>query len=337
MSELDSHIVDQYLSASVSGFKRLQSIQKFSDGQSNPTYLLKADSGNYVLRKKPAGNLLKSAHAVEREYRVMKALASTDVPVPETFHLCEDESIIGSVFFLMAYVPGEIVWHPSLPDATPEQRRCAYDSMNQTLSAIHTVNVEGVGLSDFGKPGNYFARQTSRWVRQYRDTETQTITEMDAIIDWLTNNMVEDDGRVSLVHGDFRIDNLVFDQDSLRVRAVLDWELSTLGHPFADLAYQCTLWRMQPDAALAGLAGINRDALGIPTETEYVDAYCQRCGLSGIPNWTFFQVFSLFRMAAIVQGVKKRALDGNASADKAYALRVGSLAEPLAKEAAALL
>jgi aminoglycoside phosphotransferase (APT) family kinase protein len=337
MSELDRDIVDQYLSASVDGFKRLHSIEKFNDGQSNPTYLLRAESGDYVLRKKPTGTLLKSAHAVEREYRVMKALAHTDVPVPETFHLCEDESVIGSVFFIMAFVPGKIVWHPTLPDATPEQRRRAYDSMNQTLSAIHSVDVNAVGLSDFGKSGNYFARQTSRWVRQYRDTETDTIAEMDTVIDWLTHNMVEDDGRVSLVHGDFRIDNVVFDSQGVRVQAVLDWELSTLGHPYADLAYQCALWRMQPDAALAGLAGIDREALGIPTEAAYVDAYCQRCGLSGIPNWTFYQVFSLFRMAAIVQGVKKRALDGNASADKPYALRVGSLTEPLAKEAAALL
>lgn len=339
MSQADLNVdaLSRYLSAHIPGFKSITSIEKFSDGQSNPTYRLVNSSGEYVLRRKPPGKLLKSAHAVDREYRVMRALANTDVPVPITYHLCEDASIIGSEFFVMAYVSGKTFWNPALPELDVSARKHCYDQINQTLAAIHSVDVHAVGLLDYGKAGNYFARQTSRWTGQYQATETEHIPAMHAVMAWLDDNMVEDDGRVSLVHGDFRIDNLMFDAKGQNVLAVLDWELSTLGHPFADLAYQCSLWRLPPDAALAGLAGVDRVKAGLPTETEYVQRYCERTGVSSIDNWNFYVVFSLFRMAAIVQGVKKRALDGNASADSDYALRVGSLTTPLANEAASLI
>jgi len=337
MNDPDVQTLDVYLRAHLPNFKRLKHFKKFSNGQSNPTYRLTADSGEYVLRRKPSGELLKSAHAVDREYRVMKALENTDVPVPTALHLCEDRSIIGSEFFVMSYVPGRTFWNPALPELDVSQRKTTYDELNKTLAAIHTVNLDEAGLTDFGKPGNYFSRQTSRWTQQYLATETEDIPAMNAVIAWLDNNMIEDDGRVSLVHGDFRIDNLMFDEKGKSVQAVLDWELSTLGHPFADLAFQCSLWRLPPDAALAGLAGIDRKKNGLPLETEYVERYCQRTDVTRIDNWKFYQVFSLFRMAAIVQGVKKRALEGNASAGIDYALRVGSLTSPLATEAASLL
>ncbi len=336
-TRLNPASLGHYLSAHIPGFHNIRSIEKFNDGQSNPTYRLLCDSGQYVLRRKPPGKLLKSAHAVDREYRVMTALANTEVPVPKTFHLCEDESIIGSDFFIMEYVAGQTFWNPALPELDASVRQRCYDEINRTLAAIHSVDIHAYGLSDYGKAGNYFARQTSRWTGQYRATETEHIPAMDAVIAWLEQNMVEDDGRVSLVHGDFRIDNLMFDADGKQVLAVLDWELSTLGHPFADLAYQCALWKLPPDAALAGLAGIDREKMGLPTEEQYVERYCDRTGVSGLDNWNFYVVFSLFRMAAIVQGVKKRALEGNASAASDYALRVGSLTTPLANEAATLL
>lgn len=336
-TELNVQNLGAYLSAHVPNFKRLNRIEKFSNGQSNPTYRLTSDSGEYVLRRKPSGELLKSAHAVDREYRVIRALGNTDVPVPKALHLCEDRSVVGSEFFVMSFVPGRTFWNPALPELDVSQRKTTYDEINKTLATIHSVNLEEAGLTDFGKPGNYFARQTSRWTRQYLATETEDIPAMNAVIAWLDNNMIEDDGRVSLVHGDFRIDNLMFDKQGKSVQAVLDWELSTLGHPFADLAFQCSLWRLAPDAALAGLAGIDREKHGLPLESEYVERYCERTGVTRINNWNFYRVFSLFRMAAIVQGVKKRALEGNASAASDYAMRVGSLTTPLALEAASLL
>ena len=337
MSDINVDALNAYLVANVAGFKRLNSVTKFSDGQSNPTYRLITQSGDYVLRRKPDGELLKSAHAIDREYRVMSALATTDVPVPKTYHLCEDASIVGSDFFIMSCVPGRTFWNPALPDLNADQRKHCYDQINATLAAIHLVDIGSVGLTDFGKPGNYFARQTSRWTTQYRASETEDIPAMNAVINWLESNMIDDDGRVSLVHGDFRIDNLMFNADATRILAVLDWELSTLGHPYADLAYQCALWRLPPGAALAGMAGIDRAKAQLPSEAQYVELYCARTGVTRMDNWNFYLVFSLFRMAAIVQGVKKRALDGNASAANDHALRVGELAQPLANEAAKLL
>ena len=304
--------------------------EKFSGGQSNPTYRLTTNSGDYVLRRKPPGKLLKSAHAVEREYRVIKALANTDVPVPQTFHLCTDESIIGSVFFVMQYVPGKIYWDPTLPELSKDQRHTVYMQMCRVLANLHNLDTEKVGLSDYGKPGDYFARQISRWTQQYIASETEKIIEMEAVIDWLPANMPIDDGRVSLVHGVFRMDNMIFN-DTGDVVALLDWELSTLGHPLADLAYQCMQLRMNPGKHLSGLSGVDRSSLGIPTEKEYVAKYCEHCGLEGIDNWPFYLVFGFFRMAAILQGVKKRALDGNASS--AVAMEYGALVRPLARKA----
>jgi len=335
VSDLDATKLDQYLSAQLPDFKTLQAVEKFVDGQSNPTYRLKAASGDYVLRRKPFGELLKSAHAVDREFRVIRALQETDVPVPKALHLCSDTSVIGAQFYIMSYVAGQTYWNPALPEMDNTARANCYDHVNKTLAAIHSIDISAVGLSDYGKPGNYFARQTSRWTRQYLATETENIEEMNAVMLWLEANMIEDDGRIALVHGDFRIDNLMFDASGQEVLAVLDWELSTLGHPFADLAYQCALWRLPPEAALAGLAGIDRAQLNIPTEALYVEKYCQRTGVTRIEHWHFYLVFSLFRMAAIVQGVKKRALEGNASSE--HAMRVGALTIPLAREAATLI
>jgi aminoglycoside phosphotransferase (APT) family kinase protein len=227
--------------------------------------------------------------------------------------LCEDDSVIGSMFYVMAFQPGRHFMEPTLPDLSPGERGAVFDEMNRVLAALHRVDYQAVGLGDFGKPGSYFARQIGRWTKQYRASETGTLEAMDALIEWLDANLPEDDGRVGLVHGDYRIDNLIFAADRPRIAAVLDWELSTLGHPFSDLAYQCMQWRMPVGPEGRGLAGVDRRAQGIPTEAEYVEAYCRRMGLSGIPNFDFCLAFSFFRMAAIVQGVKKRGLDGNAS------------------------
>ena len=325
----------RYLEAHIAGFRGLRTAQKFSDGQSNPTYRLRAESGNYVLRRKPGGDLLKSAHAVDREFRVLSALVDTDVPVARALHLCADETVIGAMFYVMEFVEGRVFWDPALPGVEPSDRAAIYDAMNATLAAIHSVNLAAVGLSDFGRPGGYFARQFATWNRQYRATETGTLPEMERIMAWLAANMVADDGRVSLVHGDYRLDNVMFDPVAPQVAAVMDWELSTLGHPLADLAYQCMLWRMPPGPVLSGLEGVARGRSGLPVEDDYVALYCDRMGISRIDDWHFYLVFGLFRLAAIVQGVKFRALAGNASSD--HALQVGALVEPLARKACDIL
>jgi aminoglycoside phosphotransferase (APT) family kinase protein len=312
-AQLDLEAVERYLAAHVPGFRGPVTARKFGVGQSNPTFLLESPSGPLVLRRKPPGLLLKSAHAVDREFRVQKALAGTDVPVAPMHVLCEDDSVIGSMFYVMAFQPGRHFMEPTLPCLSPAERGAVFDEMNRVLAALHRVDYQSVGLGDFGKPGSYFARQIGRWTKQYRASETGTLEAMDALIEWLDANLPEDDGRVGLVHGDYRIDNLIFAADRPRIAAVLDWELSTLGHPFSDLAYQCMQWRMPVGPEGRGLAGVDRRAQGIPTEAEYVEAYCRRMGLSGIPNFDFCLAFSFFRMAAIVQGVKKRGLDGNAS------------------------
>jgi aminoglycoside phosphotransferase (APT) family kinase protein len=250
---------------------------------------------------------------VEREYRVMHALSTQGFPVPRMLALCEDEGVIGSVFFLMAHVDGRIFWNPSLPELSREDRAAVYDEQNATLVKLQTIDLASAGLTDYGKPGNYFQRQWQRWSEQYRASETTEVADMNRLIDWLGANMPPDDGRVALVHGDFRIDNMMFDPKAPKLIAVLDWELSTLGHPFADLAYQCMQWRFPNQGESRGLAGVDRTALGIPTEEEYVALYCQRMGLTEVPHWNFLLAFNFFRIAAIVQGVYKRALDGNAS------------------------
>lgn len=335
MEEVQLRRLGRYLEGAIAGFKGLRTVQKFSDGQSNPTYKLRAESGNYVLRRKPGGELLKSAHAVDREFRVLSTLAETDVPVARALHLCVDDSVLGAMFYVMDFVEGRVFWDPSLPGIDTGDRAAIYDQMNLALAAIHAVDLEAVGLTEFGRAGNYYDRQYATWVRQYRATETGTIPAMERIIDWLGANMVADDGRVSLVHGDYRLDNVMFAPDTPRLIAVMDWELSTLGHPLADLAYQCMLWRMPPGPVLSGLAGVDRAGLGLPTEEDYVARYCERAGLSGIANWEFYLVFGLFRLAAIVQGVGFRGMQGNASSDRA--LQVGALAAPLAEKACDIL
>ncbi len=311
---LEAEAVAAYLEKVLPGFRGPATIAKFPSGQSNPTYSITAASGRYVLRAKPPGELLKSAHQVDREFRVMKALAGTGVPVPNVLHLAGEDSPIGRMFYVMEHVDGRIFWDPALPDAADNRERTAiYDAMNRVLAALHSVDPGAVGLADFGKPGSYFERQFARWSGQYRASETETLPAMEQLIAWLDQHPTEDDGKVSLVHGDYRLDNMIFAPDRPEVAAVLDWELSTLGHPYADLAYQCMQWRLPHASGFRGLGGIDRAAFGLPSEAEYVEAYCRRRGLSGIDNWVYCLAFSFFRLAAICQGVYKRGLDGNAS------------------------
>ncbi|MCO6188283.1 phosphotransferase family protein [Rhizobium sp. L1K21] len=318
---LDRQALEGELANAIAGFGRLLNVEKFSGGQSNPTYRLKAEGGDFVLRAKPPGKLLASAHQVDREYRVMKALADTDVPVPEMLYLSGEDSSIGRMFFVMRFVEGRIIWDPVVPDVSNEERAGLYDNMNKTLAALHSVDVDAVGLGDYGKPGSYFERQINRWAKQYRASEIDKIEDMDWLIDWLEKHDSGDDGQVSLVHGDFRIDNMIFANDDVNVLAILDWELSTLGHPLADLAYQCMHWRLPHKGSFRGLGGVDRASLGLPSEADYVRDYCSRRGIDKPSNWVFALAFSFFRAAAIVQGVVKRAADGNASnPEKARAL-----------------
>ncbi len=311
---LDPAALAPYLETHVPGFAGLEAIEKFQSGQSNPTYLLKARSGRYVLRAKPPGTLLKSAHQVDREFRVMAALAGAGLPVPKVLHLAGEASPIGRMFYVMDFVEGRIFWDPALPEISANAERAEiYDSMNATLAALHNVDIAAAGLGDFGKPGNYFERQLGRWTSQYRASETGSVPQMDQLIAWLETHTPADDGLTSLVHGDYRLDNMIFASDGPSVLAVLDWELSTLGHPYADLAYQCMQWRLPHSSGFRGLGGIDRASLGLPSEREYVAKYCDRRNIAGIPNWQFYLAFSFFRLAAICQGVYKRAVDGNAS------------------------
>ena len=324
-SDLDIDKLEAYLSEAMPDFKGPLVAEKFPGGQSNPTFKLTAGSGTYVLRRKPPGVLLKSAHAVDREFKVINALQDTDVPVPKTFLLCEDDSIIGSMFYIMEYLEGRIFWDPSLPEISSNAERTAiYDEMNRVLSALHMVDIDAVGLRDYGAPGNYFERQIGRWTKQYRASETDTVDAMEKLIEWLPENIPADDGTVTLAHGDYRLDNMMFHPNEPRVIAVLDWELSTLGHPLADLAYQCMGWAMP-----GTLLGVDRAALGIPSDEDYIAAYCKRTGRDGIDNWNFYLAFCYFRLAGILQGIKKRAQIGTASSDEAKAK--GEMVKPLAE------
>lgn len=326
---LDTDKLSDYLSLHIEGFSGPLNAEKFSGGQSNPTYLLKTPSTSYVLRRKPPGKLLPGAHAVDREFKVLSALYPTPLPVARAFHLCQDDAIIGSMFYVMEFVPGRVLWDPSLPDASKQQRTAIYNEMNRVLSELHKINVDKVGLADYGKKEAYFARQIRTWTKQYRAAETQNIKPMEALIEWLPSNLPVDDGRYSITHGDFRLDNLMFHADRDEVIAVLDWELSTIGHPFADLAYQCMQYYMPRAYGLPGLEGCKLDELGIPKEQEYIEMYCQRMNIDEIPNWNFYLAFSMFRLASICQGVVKRGQMGNASSDKAASYE--ALIEPLAK------
>ena len=329
VDQLDTERLQEYLKQQLPGFSGPVSASKFSGGQSNPTFKLKTGAGTYVLRRQPPGKLLKSAHAVDREFRVMQALAGSDVPVPNVVHLCEDRDVIGSMFYLMEYCEGRIFWDAALPELDNTQRADFYEEMNRVLAALHSVDIDAVGLSDYGRPGNYFERQFGRWQGQYRASELQAIPAMDQLIQWLGDHLPEDDGRVALVHGDYRLDNIMFHPSESRAIAVLDWELSTLGHPFADLAYQCMQLRMPAESGnISGLMNVDRERLGIPSEKDYVARYCERMGIDRIDNWAFYLAFSFFRLAAIIQGVAKRAHDGNASSKNAATL--GALVEPLA-------
>ena len=312
----DAALAD-YLTRHIEGFRAPLCSKKFKGGQSNPTYLLEAASGPYVLRRKPPGKLLSSAHAVDREYRVLQALHGGTVPVAAPLHLCTDEHVIGSMFYVMQFIDGKIYWDPSLPEHSIEGRRTMYDAILQTLASIHAIDVAAVGLADFGKPGNYFARQISRWSEQYRASETRIIPAMDALIAQLPARCPADDGSLCLVHGDFRIDNLMFAADSPAVLAVVDWELSTLGHPLADLGYFCMALRLPRNPSLPGLAGLDRASLGIPDETEILARYAELTGRQIPADWPFVIAFSFFRLAAIAQGVAKRAQQGNASSTQA--------------------
>ena len=315
--KLDMLALESYLQGHVDISGDLM-IHQFSFGQSNPTYLLTAQDKAYVLRKKPPGKLLPSAHAVDREYRILKALEKTDVPVPKMVLLCEDESILGTPFYVMEKVEGRIFRVPTLPDATGRKERFAiFDAMNDTLAKVHKVDWQAAGLESFGKPGNYMDRQVGKWSKQYLASQTDTINSMNHLMEWLPRNIPDDDS-TTIVHGDFRLENMILHPTEPKVVAVLDWELSTLGHPLADLAYNCMGYYLPSMGGRTfGYSDVDFAATGIPTEDAYTAAYCQRMQRGDIPNWSFFMAFSMFRLAAIVQGVYRRGLDGNASAANA--------------------
>ena len=315
----------------VEGFSGDLQVEKFKGGQSNPTFLLRDAKRKYVLRRKPPGKLLPSAHAVDREYKVISALAATDVPVARSYALCTDDSVIGTMFYIMECVDGRIMWDPTLPGMSTTERAAIFDEMNRVIAALHKVDYAAVGLGDYGKPDSYLERQVARWSKQYRASETEKIEAMDKLIDWLPRN-IPAGNETSVVHGDFRLDNVVFHPTEPRILAVLDWELSTLGHPLADFAYHCMTWRLSP-GQFRGFAGNDLPALGIPTESEYVAAYCRRTGRAPIPprEWEYYMAFNMFRLTGILQGIMARALQGNASSTEA--IDTGRRARPLAEEA----
>ncbi|MCX7567443.1 phosphotransferase family protein [Sulfitobacter sp. F26169L] len=320
---LDEAAVYAYLTENLEGFEGPMEVTKFQGGQSNPTFMLKTPAHSYVLRRKPPGVLLKSAHAVDREFRVQKALEGSDVPVSKMHLLCEDESVIGSMFYIMDHVEGRNFNEPAMPDVSKADRGKIIDEMNRVLAALHSVNIDAVGLADYGPEGNYFERQVGRWSKQYRASETQNIPAMDELMEALVGQRPADDGQRTLVHGDYRIDNMIFDAKGTQCRAVLDWELSTIGHPFADLAAVIMQWQLPAGSEGRGMGGLDRAALGLPSDEEFIAAYCARRGLDGIDNFGYYLAFTFFRMAAIIQGVLKRALDGNAS-NPERALKVGA-------------
>ncbi|MCO5108280.1 MAG: phosphotransferase family protein [Burkholderiaceae bacterium] len=329
---VDAGALAAWLRDRVPDFSGPLTIELFKGGQSNPTYRLSTPRAAYVMRAKPGpvAKLLPSAHAIEREYRVLAALAGTGIPVARVYALCEDESVIGRAFYVMEYVDGRVLWEQSLPGMSNAGRSAIYDEMNRVIAALHSIDYAAIGLADYGKPGNYFARQIGRWSKQYQASETEPIEAMNRLIEWLPQHVPAGD-ETSIVHGDYRLDNLIFDREQPRIRAILDWELSTLGHPLADFSYHCMAWHIAP-GQFRGIAGLDHAALGIPGERAYVETYCRRTGrdpAATLANWDFYLAYNMFRLAAILQGIMKRAVDGTASS--AQALEAGRRARPLAE------
>ncbi len=326
---LDADRLTDWMAANVQGFAGPITIAKFAGGQSNPTYRIDAASGSYVLRRKPFGALLPSAHAVDREYRVIAGLHPTGFPVARPYGLCTDDSVVGSMFYIMAMVEGRTIWDGSMPGSTPPARTAHYEAMIDALAALHSIDVASAGLAEFGKPGNYFGRQVERWTRQYRLAETETMDEMERLIAWLPATL-PDQTRTSVVHGDYRIDNMIFATDEPRVLAVLDWELSTLGDPLADLTYVAMAW-VTENAGRSGVMDLDRAALGIPELDTMVARYCAATGRDGVPDMNWYFAYNFFRLAGIMQGIKKRVIDGTASS--AHARDMSERVSPLAERA----
>jgi aminoglycoside phosphotransferase (APT) family kinase protein len=327
--KFDVGVLEAWCAKHIDGFAGPLTVSQFKGGQSNPTFKLTTPARAYVMRSKPgpAAKLLPSAHAIDREFRVMEALGRAEIPVPNVLALNEDESIIGRAFYVMEMVDGRVLWDPALPGLANPERTAIFDEMNRVIAALHSVDVDKAGLADYGKPGNYFERQIGRWTKQYRASKTETIEAMDRLIDWLPAHIPPGE-ETAVVHGDYRLDNLIFHPTEPRILAILDWELSTLGHPLADFAYHCMTWEVPPDA-FRGLAGIDIASLGIPTRADYIAAYCRRTGRRGIENFDYYLAYNLFRMAGILQGIMKRVVDGTAASEQALAM--GKAARPLAE------
>jgi len=326
----DVAALERYMRDHVEGFVPPLSVEQFKGGQSNPTYRLAGGDGKaYVMRRKPPGKLLPSAHAVDREYRVITALGTTGFPVARTYALCTDESVVGTMFYIMDCVEGRVLWDPQLPGIPSAERGALFDEMNRVIARLHKVDYAAIGLADYGKPGNYFQRQIDRWSRQYKASETEKIEAMDNLIEWLPKNVPAGD-ETSIVHGDFRLDNMIFHAKEPRVLAVLDWELSTLGHPLADFSYHVMAWRLS-STEFRGLRGCDLAAMGIPPEAEYVKRYLERTGMAAPSekDWAFCMAYNMFRAAAIFQGVMARAIAGNAAS--AQAVETGKRARPMAE------
>jgi len=331
----DTERLAAYLRQHVDGAIGTLRVEQFKGGQSNPTFLLDDGQRRYVLRRKPPGALLASAHAVDREFRVIRALAATEVPVARAFVLCEDLEVLGTAFYVMEYVDGRVLWEPTLPGYANAERAAIYDELNRVIAALHRVDPAAIGLADYGRPGAYIERQVARWTKQYRAAETERIEAADQLIDWLPRH-VPAEGESRIVHGDYRLDNVIFARNEPRIVAVLDWELSTLGDPLVDFAYHCLSWRL-PAETLRGMGGVDLAPLGIPLEAQYVQRYLERVGSArrvSPQDWSYYLVFNMFRLVGILQGVVARALQGNASS--AVALEHGQRVRPLAEQAWAL-